>query len=324
MKFIFNIFNKVGIGINSYFFKEVNTYNLAFFRIGIAFFCMAHLILIHPDLLNIFGEFGYVSRELAEVKLPDYQPRLSWITDYLNSQFLIPEEKSLYYITYAFLFFLSLLLIGFFSRVNAIICFFFFSMFFGTGNNVIYGGDCFALLSLFYCMIMPIGKSFSVDRLLFKRNKSIYTSSGTFFTRMLQLHLCVVYFFAGLSKAVGVTWWNGEGIWRALMSGYFQKVDMTWLAEYQWVAYAVSVGVVLIELTYPVLIHIKKTQLVFLACIITMHLSIAVIMGLYLFAFILIIWNITAFGWPYILQFKKRMETSRQLDTSHGPTVIAS
>ena len=33
-------------------------------------------------------------------------------------------------------------------------------------------------------------------------------------TRLLQVHLCVIYMFGGLAKVRGETWWDGSAMWR--------------------------------------------------------------------------------------------------------------
>ena len=51
-------------------------------------------------------------------------------------------------------------------------------------------------------------------------------------TRLIQLHMCIVYLFAALGKLQGETWWTGEALWGALANYEYQTIDMTWTAEY--------------------------------------------------------------------------------------------
>lgn len=306
-KSITNTLAKVNSKIDQVLFKPKSLANLGFFRICIGLFCLLQVILVYPDLLNIYGEYGYTTREISEVIIPDFQPRISWFTDFVFQNFGVTEDHSLYWLTHIYMAMLLLLMAGFATRFMAIACFGIFSMYFGTGNYVIFGADCFALLSLFYCVIMPVGRVFSIDNLILKREPkpSMY---GSFYTRLLQFHLCIVYLFAGLSKAVGVAWWNGEGIWRSLMSDHFRQFDMSWMADYPVVPMVLSISVVVIETLYFALIFFKKTRPLTLFAIVSMHVGIAIFMGLHLFAFILIFWNLTAFGWPYVESFSKTLK----------------
>lgn len=48
--------------------------------------------------------------------------------------------------------------------------------------------------------------------------------------RLINVHMCVIYFFAGTSKLQGTAWWNGEAMWRAFANLEYQSIDLTWLA----------------------------------------------------------------------------------------------
>ena len=52
--------------------------------------------------------------------------------------------------------------------------------------------------------------------------------------RLIQVHMCVIYFFAGISKLQGPSWWSGEAMWRAFANLEYQSLDMTWLAWHPW------------------------------------------------------------------------------------------
>ena len=52
--------------------------------------------------------------------------------------------------------------------------------------------------------------------------------------------MCVIYFFAGVSKLQGPSWWDGEAMWRAFANLEYQSLDMTWLAWHPWLVNAMS------------------------------------------------------------------------------------
>ena len=52
--------------------------------------------------------------------------------------------------------------------------------------------------------------------------------------RLINVHMCVIYFFAGISKLQGEAWWTGEAMWRAFSNLEYQSIDMTWLAWHPW------------------------------------------------------------------------------------------
>ena len=49
-------------------------------------------------------------------------------------------------------------------------------------------------------------------------------------------------------------------------------------------------------MAYPVFIWIRSTRSVWLAAILVMHAAIGLMMGMYLFAFVMIVLNVAAFG----------------------------
>ena len=48
--------------------------------------------------------------------------------------------------------------------------------------------------------------------------------------RLIQIHMCVIYLFAGTGKLMGEAWWDGTAMWMALANLEYQSLDMTWLA----------------------------------------------------------------------------------------------
>jgi hypothetical protein len=106
----------------------------------------------------------------------------------------------------------------------------------------------------------------------------------------------VIYFFSGLSKSIGLGWWNGTSLWRSLTSPPYDVIS-----SHIWMAGApilplLGISVWVLEIGYPLFIWLRKTRLIWFLAIFAIHLAIALTMGLYLFAFIMIILNLAAFG----------------------------
>ena len=77
-----------------------------------------------------------------------------------------------------------------------------------------------------------------------------------------------------------------------------------------------GLSVWLIEIGYPFLIWSKRTRNIWLICIIVMHVAIGLTMGMYLFAFVMIVLNVAAFG-PH-WEFARVKETFRFLKFRRG------
>ena len=112
-------------------------------------------------------------------------------------------------------------------------------------------------------------------------------------TRLMQLHLVIVYLFAGLGKAQGDTWWNGEAIWGALASHEYQTIDLTWLADYMWLVNLITLVAFTWELAYAALIWPRLTRPIMLLLAILVHLGIGLAMGMLTFGLIMIYANLS-------------------------------
>jgi hypothetical protein len=156
-----------------------------------------------------------------------------------------------------------------------------------------YGTDYIHTIMLFFCIVLPVGNYFSMDNKIFRKKRENPLPS----LRVFQIQLCIIYFFAGLAKAVGPNWWNGESIWKSLHRPVLGDFDFAWLAQYPFIAVSFGVGVVLTESLYPIMIWIKRFQInrIWLWLIILMHLSIAFFLDLHIFSATMIVFNISAF-----------------------------
>ncbi|WP_053073284.1 hypothetical protein [Chryseobacterium sp. FH2] len=113
------------------------------------------------------------------------------------------------------------------------------------------------------------------------------------FKRLFQIHVCIVYFFAGFDKLIGINWWNGESIWKAINLPFATSIyDITFLGNYPILLTILGLGTAILEL-YPLFVWNRKTSNFWIYSVILMHIGIAFILNLYFFSAIMIIWNLT-------------------------------
>lgn len=171
------------------------------------------------------------------------------------------------------------------------------------GNRSIGAGFGLDQINAFMCLYCAVGNSggrFSVDQWLANRKSS---PSGTLLVRrdtstniavrLMQIHLCVVYFFAAVGKLQGDTWWTGEAVWLALASYEYQTIDMTWLAGYMPIVSLMTLTSMFWELLYPALVWPRLTRPVMLAIAIPVHLGIGFCMGMPSFGLIMLVANLS-------------------------------
>jgi hypothetical protein len=187
------------------------------------------------------------------------------------------------------------LLFGLFSRPAAVAAWFLHLCAVKSEQLLTYGMDNFTTIALFYLMLAPLPDQLALDARLWGNRTSDPQSLG-FWRRVLQLHLCFIYFFGGITKSLSLEWWNGTSIWRALTSPPYDLISPRILVSWQYLLPLFGIAICLLETSYPVFIWPKKTRTVWLVSIIVMHVAIGLTMGLYLFAFILIVLNAAGFA----------------------------
>src|SRR5207244_2093820 len=157
------------------------------------------------------------------------------------------------------------------------------------------GVDNFMTIGLFYLMLSPLPDRYSLDCRLRKPAPKDAPIVG-FWRRVLQFHLCLIYFFGGLTKALGGGWWDGSNLWRALIRPPFNLISPEILVRWKYMFPVAGIAICLLETSYPFFIWNRRTRGIWLIFICVMHLAIGLTMGMYLFAFVMIVLNIAAFG----------------------------
>jgi hypothetical protein len=272
---------------------------LAVLRIGLGFQVTFYSLSLRNDWNYLLSgtASSLINRHLAEGLLSaesHFVPRLGWLVS-LAAQVGLNEEKVL---SAAWICLLAAgcgLLLGLACRFSAGIAWLIHLCAAKSGGFVSYGVDNFMTIGLFYLMLSPLPDRYSLDwglRELPAKNPQLLG----FWRRVLQLHLCVIYFFSGLTKCLGSGWWDGSNVWRALVRPPFNMIDPEILVHWKSLFPVTGISICLLEIGYPFLIWNSKTRMVWLVCICGMHLGIGLMMGMYFFALIMIVLNVAAFG----------------------------
>lgn len=130
--------------------------------------------------------------------------------------------------------------------------------------------------------------------------------------RLLQIHICIVYFASGTSKLMGASWWNGTAIWGTMINPEFSPVynpaymgALRWLCEHRVLWELFMTGGVLFtlvfEISFPYLIWNRYTRGLMMVAALALHTGIAFFMGLTTFSLIMIA-VVSSFTPPEVLQ----------------------
>ena len=293
---------------------------IATFRIGLGLQVTTYALSLWRDWNYFFAanSEGVISRDLTEailsVKSP-FIPRLGWLV-VLGEQLGLTEKATLTIAWGCLLCSGLFLLAGFLCRPAAIGAWLLHLAARSSGGFMTYGVDNFMTIALFYLALSPLPDRYSIDA----RFWSVRTHDSRrigFQQRVLQLHLCLIYFFGGLAKCLGAGWWDGTSIWRALTRPPFDVISPEILLSGKYLFPLIGIFICVVEIGYPVFIWLKRTRTIWLLSVLTMHIAIALAMGLHLFALIMIVLNVSAFGhylwparWPnFVVRWIKAQET---------------
>ncbi len=262
---------------------------LALFRILVATHSLLHALSVRSDFVNLYGSRGYVRTAIHEIFLWDITLSFTALRGLLNG----PNELwhlALVGAVYG----LSLLglAVGFGTRWMALVAWLGHLFLLKSTYLFSYGVDYFATMALFFCIVAPVGRVWSVDARL---RRTVAEPVSIFYQRFLQLTLCMVYFFAGLGKVTGSDWHTGEAVWLALHKADFQVVSLDSLRGFTGLWAAAGWLILGLELGYAGLIWHRRLGPIWLLGILAMHVSIGGLMNLPWFGSLLIIFNICAF-----------------------------
>jgi hypothetical protein len=284
-------FHQVAAGWDRFWFTPSDPATLALIRIlagGMLFY--THLVWGFA-LNDFFGEHGWLEPRAVQLVLRD-----SYTWSYLwwcHTPLTLGIAHLLALVVFA------LLTIGLFSRTMSVLAFVATASYVGRAPGALFGLDQINLLLSMYLMVGPSGAAYSVDRWLKARRAGTQlppapkSTAANIAIRLIQLHLCVIYLYAGMGKLMGPAWWNGAAMWQAIANLEYQSIDMTWLANWPRLLNLLTHVTVFWELFYCALIWPRATRPIMLALAVPMHLGIAFCLGMITFGTVMLIANLS-------------------------------
>jgi hypothetical protein len=140
------------------------------------------------------------------------------------------------------------------------------------------------------------GESVSMDRWLARRDSQSRSPSsrlrGTLGIRLIQIHLCVIYAAAGLSKLLGETWWNGTAAYFLVANTEFRGVSLLeTLGESPNLTAICTLVPLWTEILYPILVWFASWRPLMIWLAVGMHFFIGLTLGLWEFSLTMIAAN---------------------------------
>ncbi|GAB5403418.1 MAG: hypothetical protein Aurels2KO_16490 [Aureliella sp.] len=287
---------------DEFWFASTQPYTLALIRIC----CGAMLVYVHIIWAVLIGDFfgptAWVQRSVvAQLHQSDWV--WSWLF-YTDSSLILWVHQIV-----AILASLAMML-GLFTRWTIPLAWWLTLMVCHRMTGALFGLDQIVVMLSMYLMFSHCGSVWSLDAWLAGQNdKKLAHVSNNVATRLIQLHLCVIYLFGGLSKMRGAQWFEGSALWWTAVNYEYQSLDITWLANFPWLIAALTAATIFWETFYVALVWPKQTRPIALGMAVMVHGGIAVALGMVTFGTIMIVANL-AFVSPEIVRraIKRRPE----------------
>ena len=166
----------------------------------------------------------------------------------------------------------------------------------------VFGFDDVLGMLLIALAVGPSGAVLSVDSLLSRgMQRAAPSVLANVALRLIQIHLCVIYFFSGCGKLLGASWWEGTAIWGSVANVQYRTLDLTWLARHPLVVNLITLATLFWEVSYPALVWPRLTRRLVLTMAVLVHLGIGLAMGMMEFGLAMIVASM-AFVPPVVLR----------------------
>ena len=289
---------------NRFWFRPAMPQTLAVIRIC----CGAMLVYVHAIWLSLAGDF-FGPEAWVDADTSKQLHRFDYIASYLmlgSSPTIIVIHQLLAMLVSA------LMAIGLFTRITTPLAWFMTLMVCHRQTGALFGLDQVVMMLSMYLMISSCGEAYSLDA---RRLNLIATPklSNNIATRLLQLHLCVIYLFGGLSKMRGDFWWEGSAMWWSVVNYEYQSLDLTWLGLSPLMIAVLTHVTLFWETFYPVLIWPRLTRPFTLAMAVLVHGGIAIALGMPTFGSMMIVANLVFISPEFVASIFNRSPLPAEL-----------
>jgi hypothetical protein len=281
------------------FFTPADPIMVGLLRILLGTLLFWDMAVLGFDLHDFLGSDGWISVEAARHYLGDWAPG-AW------SFWLYVPDRWLAAVWAACLVVVAFFTIGYASRLTSVLAWAVALSTVRRAPAALFGFDYMIATWTFYLAAFGAsGHALSVDRFLAvrrsrsadrtptaAREKPAASVSANLTVRLIQLHLCLIYGSAGLSKLMAMEWWNGTAMEMIILTPEFRRIDLVWLAAYPLLLNLATHCGLLLEIAYPVLIWNAKLRPLIITSAVVLHLGIDLILGLTEFGLTMIAANL--------------------------------
>jgi len=283
---------RFGAGWNQFWFAPRDPYTLSVLRVLVGLVALYWQITYAPDLIAFFGPDGLLpvafvssmSNSPTEISYLDFAhtPAELWASQVIGTAVLAAFAAGLY------------------TRVSSVFALAVVLSYIHRAPMLTTQAEPILALLMFYLCLAPCGRYLSVDAWLADRRAETIVGrpeerslaelswGTTVATRLIQIHIVLVYVMMALAKLSGEAWWNGIAIWWILARPESRTVDFTGaLAAHPYVVNAWTHAQMIFEFAFPLLIWNRLARPLVLVVAGLMWTLLALASGLHLFALLM-------------------------------------
>ncbi|HSE81957.1 MAG TPA: HTTM domain-containing protein [Gaiellaceae bacterium] len=259
-----------------FWFREVESSTYALLRVAFAVVVLAWTISLAPTLYSFFGDGGILPSH------PDGD---------VGSWGLLQLDSGPAAVTALYLLLLVgalCLLVGFKTRLAAVVVFVCLVSFARRDPWVLNSGDLLVIVLSFYVMLTPSGAALSVDRWLEARTRFWeFPKRSLWPLRLIQVQVSLLYFFAVWAKVRGETWNDGTAVSYAFRIEDLERFPIpAFVTDSLLLVNLITYGTLAVELALAILVWNGKLRPWVLLLGVMLHLGIdyAVRVGFFSYA----------------------------------------
>lgn len=311
--------DRFGDGWNRFWYTPSDAYTLSFMRLLTGLLALYMHFTLLPDIATFFADGGWlppdaVSQMEGARALPSYLNHLS-----------SPTELKVAHV--AGLVILGMFAAGFFTRIASVLALVVVVSTVNRAPMLCSQLEPVVIMVMFYLCFAPAGAYFSLDAWLKRRaaareNRLVVgpgpqpSFATNIATRLIQVHLAMLYAVMGLSKLFALDWWTGSGVWWLITRAESRLVDLTGLAAHPYLVNFWTHAIVVFELAFAILIWNRLARPLLLGVAVVMWLLTALVTGNIAFSLMMLIANLAYVSPEALRSFFKSFARGRE----HRPT----
>jgi hypothetical protein len=264
---------------NRFWFNPISARPLGAFRIVFGLVMLANLAIQAFDLDYWLTSAGMLlSSEAREVAGELRYSLLFWMDDPLSVRIFVAVTAVL----------AVLLTLGWHTRVVSVL--FYLAALSIHHRNIltVSGADTLVVIMSFYVMLAPTGAAYSLDARRAARRRGDADAPAEplivpWALRLIQLHLCLIYFDTAVLKCNGATWLNGTALHYVIHNTEVGRFHLSALTDYPVLINLMTVGGLLIEFALAFLLWFRPTRVWTMFAGLSLHIGILFLVNIPIF-----------------------------------------